>query len=461
MNWSLERKLIAGGFSLTMLLLGFFSFLSYQITENVVESTEQLKYRHEILENLMEITAILNEAESGRRGYILLKEKSELKRYQIAIQQIDPTIDRLQHLFEKKSQNTQKQLAKLEKLIERRLELSQTSLELYEQGVFSSLIPSPLTAQSQQIRNQINLVINQMRQDEEKALSVWVEYSRSSIQYRMLIEILGTLFTFFILFWIYAMLHRQILKRHQAEIQQQKLIQEKEMGELKLEFFSMASHEFRTPLSIILGSSQLLEGSLKSVVDKQKLKNLHRIQTSARLMTQLLSDILTLARAEAGKLEYKPELVEIQSFCLNLIEDIQTISQSQHTIKFENQGICTHAWLDEKLLYSILSNLLSNAIKYSHPNQEIYFILNCQPDNVIFEVKDKGIGISKDTQLQLYEPFQRGKNAAGILGTGLGLAVVKKCLDLHQGEISVASEVGLGTTFTVTIPQQKKRLTKN
>jgi signal transduction histidine kinase len=194
---------------------------------------------------------------------------------------------------------------------------------------------------------------------------------------------------------------------------------------------------------------------LENLVDTSHLKNLYRIQSSAKLMNQLLTDLLTLSRAEAGKLEYKLELLDVQSLCLNLVEDINFFSLKTHTLKFISQGSCVRVNLDEKLLYSILSNLLLNAIKYSPQGGDIYLILSCEPEATVFLVKDKGIGIHPDEQRQIYEPFYRGQNVDNITGTGLGLAVVKKCLELHQGEIRVESEVGVGTTFTVRIPHQK------
>lgn len=167
----------------------------------------------------------------------------------------------------------------------------------------------------------------------------------------------------------------------------------------------------------------------------------------------LLTDILTLTRAEAGKLECNPELMEIESFCLNLVEDIQFGSGRQHSIKFVSLGQCTHALLDEKLLYSILSNLLSNAIKYSSEKGEIYFAVWCEPEAINFQIKDEGIRIPLEDRQALYEPFHRGQNVGDVAGTELGLAVVKKCLKLHGGQISVESEEGTGMTFTVKSPQ--------
>ncbi len=169
-------------------------------------------------------------------------------------------------------------------------------------------------------------------------------------------------------------------------------------------------------------------------------------------MKQLLTDILTITRAEAGKLEYKPSPLDVEAFCLNLVEDIQFFSLAEHTLNFISNGHCTRVILDEKLMYSILSNLLCNAIKYSPQGGNIYLILNGEPEATVFQVKDEGIGIPLEEQPEIYEPFYRGQNVDNIVGTGLGLAVVKKCLDLHQGEITVKSQVGVGTTFTVRIP---------
>jgi signal transduction histidine kinase len=146
----------------------------------------------------------------------------------------------------------------------------------------------------------------------------------------------------------------------------------------------------------------------------------------------------------------------MQFFCLNLIEDIQLFTEQPRTIKFAKYGTHTYAYLDEKLLYSILSNLLSNAIKYSSPQSTVYFTLTCEPDVVSFQVKDEGIGIPEGEQGKIFEPFCRGRNAGNVTGSGLGMAVVKKCLDLHQGELSVESQLGIGTTFTIKIRQPQK-----
>lgn len=452
MKWSRESKWIVGAFSLTMLLMGAISLVSYQNVTRLVESANKVKQTHEVLETLISLLAALNEAEAGRRGYIYFGDRLELERYSQAMKMIDPKLNQLRRLIDGDAPQKQ-QLATLESLLAERSSLAQQSITLYQRNPVARPAQMALVAANTHNRQQIQKLIAEMQQRQEQSLESSVNQSRSSMQRRVLLEILGTSLTFMLLLSLYALLYRQMVKRQQAETLQRRLAQEKELSELKLEFFSMVSHEFRTPLSIILGSAQLLEKSLQPQIEKPKLKSLYRILSAARLMTQLLSDILTLARADAGRLEYSPEQVELQSFCLNLVEEIQVLSESHHAIQLTVQDQCTYARVDEKLLHSILSNLLSNAIKYSPEGGNIFFILICEPRAVTFQVKDEGIGIPPETQSLLYEPFRRGSNVGRILGTGLGLAVVKKCLDLHQGNISVKSQVGVGTTFTVTIPQ--------
>ncbi len=449
MQWSPEGTWIASGFGLSLLLMGIVSFISYQNATQLIASSNKVKHTHEAMKNLIDIFATLTDAEAGRRGYILFNEQSELKRYEQSMQSLNAKVEKLQQQLAKDS-SQQQQLIQLKTLISQRVELYGESLENQK------LDQSTFALQANQInqsRDEIRQILTQLQAREEQLLEISVQHSQHNIHNRMLIEFLGTVLSFAILLAVYSLLYQQLVKRQAAEALQRTLAQEKELSEMKLRFFSMVSHEFRTPLSIILGSAQLLAQSNQQWTEEKKLKNLHRIQSSARSMNQLLTDILTLTRAEAGKLEFHPEIVDLEAFCLNLIEDIQFCNHPQHPIKFFTESNCTHARLDENLLYSILCNLLSNAIKYSPQGADILLILSCEADAIIFQVKDYGIGIPAEFNQHLFEPFNRAENVGKIVGTGLGLAVVKKCVELHQGVISVASEVGVGTTFSVRIPQ--------
>jgi PAS domain S-box-containing protein len=246
---------------------------------------------------------------------------------------------------------------------------------------------------------------------------------------------------------------RDITERKRLDEVRLALAREKELSALKIRFFSMASHEFRTPLSTVLAAAQLLENSPGAGDNPEKWsRNLRRIQDSVKNMVQLLDDILTINRAETGKLEFNPEPLDLEKFCRQLVEEMQLSAGTQHTLTFVCQGQCTDACLDEKLLRSMLANLLSNAIKYSPKGGQVYFSLTFESDCLRFQIRDRGVGISSEDQKQLFEPFYRGKNVRHISGTGLGLVVVKKCVDLHGGSIAIASEVGKGTTVTIILP---------
>lgn len=251
--------------------------------------------------------------------------------------------------------------------------------------------------------------------------------------------------------WIAVL--RDTTARKRADEIRLALEREKELSALKTRFFSMASHEFRTPLSTALAAAQVLENSQVEWENTEKrMRNLHRIQDSVKNMVQLLDDILTINRAETGNLAFNPKLLNLEHYCRHFIEEMQLSAGEAHQLTFTCRGTTCSIALDEKLMRSILSNLLSNAIKYSPSGGAVSLELEFQADAVQISVRDWGIGILPDDRQQLFEPFHRGKNIRTIPGTGLGLVVVKKCVELHQGTIQIASEAGAGTTCLVTLP---------
>ncbi len=453
-EWSIENKLIAAGFSIALCLTGFASLISYQNTTESIDSAANVERAHRVLSNLNDIMAILLDAESGRRGYLLFEDTTELQRYQAASKSINPKLDRLQQWFDMPSDR--QKLANLQFLIAKRLDLSERSLDLYQQEPNATLAQASLLIEHKKNRAAIRHIVTEIETNEKQLLQQSIAQYQLNTQSRITIETLSTFLSFAVIFGMFALVYLQMVKRQQAELCQHTLAQEKELSELKLRFFTMVSHEFRTPLSIILGSAQLLGDDEQEWTQERKITNLERIQSSARSMNQLLTDILTLTRAEAGKLEFQPTLMDVETFCINLIEDIKLCWEADRVVKFISYSYCPHVRLDEKLVYSILSNLLTNAIKYSPPGGTIEFILRYEHNEIIFQVRDRGIGIPLEVQSNLYEPFYRADNVGTIEGTGLGLAVVKKCVDLHQGSIRMESTVGIGTNFTVTIPQTVK-----
>jgi PAS domain S-box-containing protein len=250
---------------------------------------------------------------------------------------------------------------------------------------------------------------------------------------------------------------RDITGRKRLDEIRMALERERELSVLKTRFFSMASHEFRTPLSTALVAAQLLENCQDEWDNSSKrLRNLQRIQLSVKNMVQMLDDILTINRAETGKLEFNPKLLDLEEFCGDFVEEMRLSTDERHTLSFVCQGKAVPCWVDERLLRSILSNLLLNAIKYSPQGGNVHLGLEFKSDTVILQVQDQGIGIPLADQKQLFEPFHRGKNVRSIPGTGLGLVVVKKCVDLHQGHINITTEVGIGTTCAIALPLKDK-----
>ena len=253
-------------------------------------------------------------------------------------------------------------------------------------------------------------------------------------------------------------------KRAEAEIYKA-LAKEKELAELRTRFVTMASHEFRTPLSTILSAAELLEHYGHQWTEAEKQAQLQQIQIAVKHMTLLLEDVMLIGRAETGQLPFQPILIDLKQFCQLVVNQMQvgpdvTFERcSSNLIQFNCQFLKqTHVYLDEKFLRQILSNLLSNAMKYSPPRGTVWFELRSTDEWVIFQVEDRGIGIPPEAITHLFEAFYRGSNVKAIAGTGLGLAIVKKCVDLHGGTINVQSQLDVGTTFTVQLPV---RLTAN
>ncbi|MGL6344009.1 MAG: ATP-binding protein [Waterburya sp.] len=241
------------------------------------------------------------------------------------------------------------------------------------------------------------------------------------------------------------------LQTAQAELNQA-LAEEKELNQLKSRFVSMVSHEFRNPLNGISGMTQILKAYDDRLTPEKKAEVLGGLQRNVTKMTNLLDDVLVISRTELGKLEFNPALLELESFCRDLISEIQTVFNHKQTINFVYQAEQKTFNLDSKLLHHILTNLLSNACKYSPQDSIVDFEIANINSELIFIIRDRGIGIPPQDMPKLFNSFYRASNSEGFQGTGLGLAIAKEYVELHQGAIAVESELEVGTTFKVTIP---------
>ncbi len=451
MNWLKQGKWIAGGFGLTVLLMGTISLVSYRNTLALRQRAAEVEVTYEIIDNLANLYANMAVAESGRRGYIKTGSSSELGRHRRAIALMQSNWQLLAKQLENGTDFEREMVTQIGDLMYRRIALFNQSIATYKSDQSDDLLQDAITVKSVDIRDKFQNLLTYLQASQKRNLRSSIASSRDSISENSLLVLLGTFTSFGIICGVYFLVFWQEKRRQKSEEIHRLLLQEKEISDLKIQLFSMISHEFRTPLTVIFSASQLLENGLKDA-DKSSRKNLYRIQSSVKLMNQFLTDILILTRAESGNLSCQLEPLDIEAFCLNLVEDFQFINKNNTPIKFVSQGLMIRPYLDEKLLYSILSNLLLNAIKYSPTGAGISLILWKDSDRIVFQVRDHGIGIAEEDRGKIYEPFYRGQNVENIIGTGLGLAVVKKCVELHRGEIALDSQVDKGTSFTVKLP---------
>ena len=230
------------------------------------------------------------------------------------------------------------------------------------------------------------------------------------------------------------------------------LDKEKELSELKSRFVSMASHEFRTPLSTILSSAFLVNQYTTEADQPKRSKHIQRIISSVTLLTEVLNDFLSVGKIEEGGVQVRSITFDIVQHINGTIQELQDIVQEGQQITYDHQG-ATSVNLDPSLLKHILLNLLGNAIKFSGKHTVIAVHTEHTGNSVILKVKDAGIGISQEDQQHLFERFFRGNNVSNIQGTGLGLHIVSRYAELMNGNITCDSVLNEGTTFTVTFRQ--------
>ncbi len=229
----------------------------------------------------------------------------------------------------------------------------------------------------------------------------------------------------------------------------QSLDKEKELNQLKTRFVSMASHEFRTPLSSVQLSASLIDKYVKKSDLDNVLKHTSKIKSSVGQLTGILNDFLSLEKLEAGKMEVKFQTFDLVKFSETIIEEMQLIAKQNQNIVYQHTGDTSEVYLDPALLRNSAINLVSNAIKYSGENTFIEFNTEVSETEVCITVKDNGIGIPEEEQKNLFEPFFRAHNTGNIPGTGLGLNIVKRYIALMGGKVICQSAQNQGTTIAL------------
>jgi PAS domain S-box-containing protein len=227
---------------------------------------------------------------------------------------------------------------------------------------------------------------------------------------------------------------------------------ERELNELRSRFTSIVSHEFRTPLGIIMSAVELLRNYFDRLEPARRTELFEDIHGATRRMAALMEQVLVLGRADAGKLSFTPAPVDLGALCTKLTDESQSATVKRCEVELVTDGDLSGASADEPLLRHIFSNLLSNAAKYSPAGCLVKFRIARDGTDAVFEVEDQGIGIPEEDQARIFEAFQRAGNVGETAGSGLGLLITKRCVELHGGTISFVSASGKGTTFTVRLP---------
>ncbi len=465
MKWSVEKKTLVGlGFA-SVILVGI-NALAYLNLKQHKNTSGELLHTREVLEKLETVSSDLKDAETGQRGYIITGEERYLNPHRNAVTQIKPELLALSKLTANHPKQ-QERLNALSTLVSQKLaELDQT-INLRREKGFEAAQQVVLTDHGKQVMEQIRTIVQEMEKEERDRLEQSVQQAKANAKKDSFISTTGIVLSFMLLYFVYDSIKRELTARRQAELALQKLnaetgealVRQKEINELKSRIITVVSHEYRTPLTTILSSAELLEQYSDKLSEEKKIRHLQRIVKAVNHLTALVEDMLDISQAEAGKLEFNPSPLDVEPFCRQLVEEVHKSAGQEHSIVFLSLGDCSSCVVDEKLLRQIFTNLLSNAIKYSPQGGTVHFKLRCQETTLVFQVRDEGIGIPEADQAHLFKPFERGSNIGTISGTGLGLAITKSLVELHGGQIAVDSAVGVGTTFTVTLPMNSKILT--
>lgn len=232
------------------------------------------------------------------------------------------------------------------------------------------------------------------------------------------------------------------------------LASEQELNRLKTNFVSMVSHEFRTPLGIIQTATEMMARHFTKLSEEQRGRNTSAILESVKRMTGMMETILLLSRMDTGRIASHCVLLDLPALCRRIVEEMVSSTDRSHPIELSilDEALLPEAFVDETLLRHVLGNLISNACKYSDAGRPVKVRLRRVGAMGVIEITDEGIGIPEEDREHLFQGFHRGSNVGERPGTGLGLVIAHRCMELLGGEISLVSEVGQGTTFTLRLP---------
>jgi PAS domain S-box-containing protein len=230
---------------------------------------------------------------------------------------------------------------------------------------------------------------------------------------------------------------------------------ERELGRLQTSFLQMVTHEYRTPLGIITSSAQILEKYFERMEPVQRQEQLHNIRVSARKLANLLEEVLFLGKTDSGVVVLQPEIVDLEKWLGAVATEVVIGLGAERVVSVSTEAVSGPVMLDERLLRHVMNNLISNALKYSTLDKPVAVTARSDDGWLVLSVRDRGIGIPAADRQKLFQMFQRASNVGTISGSGLGLVIVKRCVDLHGGTIELLDVQGGGTEVVVRIPRSE------
>lgn len=230
--------------------------------------------------------------------------------------------------------------------------------------------------------------------------------------------------------------------------------QEQDLSQMKSRFISMITHEFRTPLTIIISSANMLEQFYKKGNEDKIYKHLEKIKISSKTLSNLIERTITIGKSEAGVVKVKPEKFDMIAFFQEMMKEITIFDKKKHNVSFFSDIDSLEVLTDRNLLTTIFNNIISNALKYTNENKSISIKVESKLNFVQIEVTDEGIGIPDEEVSELFKPFQRCSNVGSRQGSGLGLSIVSKFIEYLKGDIQIVSKVNVGTRVTIRIAKE-------
>lgn len=442
MNNSLPKGVYIGC-SISLLLVVVVGFLSLYTSDRQKDEEIRIEHTSLVLGGLDNIQNLLMDMESGRRGFRGTGDVTYLEPYKKSLSELPAALTNLKGLVSTDPEQTHR-MANLQRQTVELIDFW-NSLKTTEINYSRSQIKE-ITAVEKKKMDAIRTLMAGIYQKEKTVLT---QLKKSNYKLRQRTEMAIATGTLLIL-GIVSILVYVVIREFKNRVQDFQI--EHEMNEQKSAFITLASHEFRTPLSSIQLSASLIEKYVEQFNSTNIIKHSHRIKVAVEHLTTILDDFLSLERLETGKVKAVFETFDLVATCKEVQEEMEMIAKPHQTIVYQHSGGNSMVLLDRNLVKNALINLISNAVKYSGDDTTINIDTEITASECKLTVKDNGIGIPESEQKQLFQPFFRAGNTGNIPGTGLGLNIVLRYVKLMNGDLSFESKLNHGSSFTLIFP---------